>query len=94
MIAGVIALILLFGALCALVVLAWRIWSGSRRAERIACVLITLISIVTIQQAIKEKTNAAQWLGVVLDIVALALVALELRGSDIASAATEIPIRT
>jgi hypothetical protein len=92
-IAGVCGLTLLFGALCALGVLAWRIWGGSSRSERIAGVLVTLISIVTVLQAIKEKTNAAQWLGVTMDIAVLVLIALAVRASDVTTSGTEIPMR-
>ena len=67
--------------LCALLLLAVRMWRGSRLAAYIAYGLTFIILFLTGKEAIRQGTNVGQWFGVGLDCVVLALILLGLRAS-------------
>ncbi len=90
---AVCAVVVVVVMLGGLLVLAERIRRGSRRSERVACLLITFILALNAQQAIKEKTNIGLWLGVALDLVVLTLIVLALRASGVTHSSAKVRTR-
>jgi hypothetical protein len=76
---GVVAVVIVFAILAALMICALLEWRGNRAAGIFAAALTVVILMLTVAKTLSDTASVGQWLAVVVDAVALGVILLGLR---------------
>jgi hypothetical protein len=76
---AVVAVVIAIGLMCALIVLAFAMWRGSRPAEFAASAIVLLVSILAVAGASRRPSSIGEWATVAVDLAVVAITAIGLR---------------